>query len=153
MITANGYSKDPSIMAEGIAVTFGHEMIKEQGGLLHFLRFFHQIMEESLQDAEASHWLHKCSNLPTIEVDHVYIIACNRLYGRVFNGGYRLHNPYAGITDEMDDDHQPPSCVTADGREKGIDFNHIILSGPFERCPHKRILKGFQGFRYTTKLF
>ena len=157
MITEKGYSKDPSIMPEGIAVTFGQDMIKEQGGLLNFIKFFQQIMEESAKDAEQSYWLHKCTNLPTVDVDHVYIICCNRLYGRVYCGGYRLANPYRQITDEMDEELEfadsTGTCITADGIKKIIDFNHIVLSGPFERCPLKRTLRGFQGFRYTTKLF
>lgn len=153
MITERGYSKDPSIIPEGIAVTFGKEMISEQGGLLNFIKFFQKIMKESTTDSESSYWLHKCSNLPKVEVDHVYIIVCNRLYGKVYCGGYRITNLYAGITDEMDEEVELPTCKTADGIEKYVDFNHIILSGPFEKCPFKRTLKGFQGFRYTTKLF
>lgn len=40
MITANGYSKDLSIIPEGIVVTFGKVMIAEQGGLLRFIKNF-----------------------------------------------------------------------------------------------------------------
>lgn len=40
MITAQGYSKDPSIMPEGIAITFGKEMLTDHGGLKTFLDGF-----------------------------------------------------------------------------------------------------------------
>jgi hypothetical protein len=140
MITATGYSKDPSILPEGIAVTFGKSMMEEQGGMKVFLQSF----QESMQAWEkGAYWMHKCSNLPTFEnIDHVYIIVAGRLYGRVYNGGFKkpaLCKPIIGYK--------------ANGHPTEITWNHIILCGPFEKAPVKRVLKGFQGFRYTTKLF
>ena len=123
-------------MPEGIAITFGQDMIKENGGLKTFLQFFHQSIE-----TEDCYWMHKCSNLPTKDIDHIYIIVCNRLYGRVYNGGFRRGG-------------EKIECYRANSNEPDeIDWAHINLAGPFERCPFKRTLKGFQGFRYTTKLF
>lgn len=133
MITQHGYSKDPSIQPEGIAVTFGRDMMKEQGGVRKFLRFFNEIMIDP-----DSWWMHKMKNRPTVEVADVYIIVLNRLYGKVKFGWQ---------------EHESTTGGTADGREKDIDWNRITLVGPIERCPFKRELKGFQGFRYTTKLF
>jgi hypothetical protein len=138
MITPTGYSKDPSIMPEGIVVTFGQQMIKEQGGLKTFLKAFQQTMSEH---EIGSYWMHTCSIMPTIEVDHIYIIVANRLYGRVYCGGFH-RKPNPGIIG-----------YGATGKQKLMDKPFVILSGPFEKCPYKRILKGFQGFRYTTKLF
>lgn len=137
MITSIGYSKDPNIIPEGIAVTFGKEMIKEQGGLKHFLKSFLMWMDGY---EEGDYWMHKCSNLPKMEVDHIYLIVANRLWGRVYCGGFKKNEA-------------PRTGYDATGKEKVIDWNYIVLSGPFERCPFKRKLKGFQGFRYTTKLF
>ena len=139
MITVNGYIKDSSMLPEGIAITFGQEMMEEQGGFLHFLKKIHETLAGH---EEGDYWMHKCSNLPRIEVDHIYIIVANRLYGRVYCGGYK-----------KPDKANPKRGFTADGREQEITWNYIVLSGPFERCPFKRTLKGFQGFRYTTKLF
>lgn len=139
MITVHGYSKDPNIVPEGVAITFGREMMIEQGGMKNFLKYFLHWMDGH---EDGDYWMHKCSNLPKMEADHVYIIVANRLYGRVYCGGYHIHDPA-----------QPEHGNTADGRSKVIDWNYIILSGPFARCPFKRTLKGFQGFRYTTKLF
>lgn len=137
MITERGFSKDPSIIPEGIVITFGREMIAEQGGLLCFLRCFLDCVSD---DDEGRYWMHKCTNLPTKDVLHVYIVINNRLYGRV---------PFAGYVrpDEPEIGH------AADGVEKIIDWPYLVLAGPIEKCPFKRELKGFQGFRYSTKLF
>lgn len=139
MITANGYSKDQGIIPEGIAITFGKEMMIEQGGVKNFLTNFNYYM--ACYD-EGDYWMHRCKNLPSKEVDVIYIIVLNRLYAKVYNGGYHKHNP-----------HFPITGLSADGKQKEIDWNYIALSGPMELCPFKRMLKGFQGFRYTTKLF
>lgn len=120
-------------MPEGIAVTFGIEMMDEQGGPLNLLRYFEACMEE-----ENNFWLHKCKNKPQFEVDHVYVICMNRLYCRAYYGGYKK---------------EPTIGYTADGKEKSIDWPRIILAGPIEKPKFKRTLKGFRGFRYTTKLF
>jgi len=133
MITEKGYSKDPSIMPEAIAVTFGREMMNEQGGPKQFLEYFNEIMADP-----DSHWMHKMKNKPTHEFDIVYIIVLNRLYGKCYFGGF---------------ENRSTKGYTADGRVKDIDWSRMILAGPLERCPFKRTIKGFQGFRYTTKLF
>lgn len=138
MITQAGYSKDPSVMPEGIVVTFGAEMIKAQGGLKTFLKAFQETM---VQHEEGSYWMHTCSNLPTFEADHIYIVVANRLYGRAYCGGYH-RNADGDIV-----------ARGATGRQVLMEKPFVILSGPFEKCPHKRVLRGFQGFRYCTKLF
>lgn len=135
MITANGYSKDPMLIPEGIVVTFGREMMMEQGGPKLFLsNFLDQMASDGL------YWMHKCNNLPKGDIDHIYIIVLNRLWGRVYNGGFRRnpHNVFGW---------------TADEKPIEIKWNFIALAGPFERCPIKRELRGFQGFRYCTRLF
>lgn len=138
MITATGYSKDPSLPPEGIVVTFGKKMIEEQGGLKTFLKAFLETMDGHV---DGHYWMHTCSNFPKIEADHIYIVVANRLYGRVFCGGYH-RNHDANVV-----------AYGATGQQKLMDKPFIVLSGPFEKCPYKRILKGFQGFRYATKLW
>lgn len=138
MITQHGYSIDPTIQPEGIAITFGKQMIEEQGGLKNFLKVFQETM--SLHE-EGAYWMHTCSNFPKMEVDHIYIIVANRLYGKVYCGGFHKNH------------NKDVVAYGATGEQKLMDKPFVILSGPFEKCPHKRILKGFQGFRYTTKLF
>lgn len=138
MITEKGYSKDQSIMPEGIVVTFAKQMISEQGGLRTFLKAF----QETMAGHEAgNYWMHTISNFPKTDIDHIYIVVANRLYGRVYCGGFR-RNQDADVIG-----------VGATGRQKLMDKPFVILSGPFEKCPYKRVLKGFQGFRYCTRLF
>ncbi len=133
MITRTGYSKNPSIMAEGIVITFGKEMIEAQGGLKTFLQYFNHCMNNP-----ESWWMHKMKNKPTIEVVDVYIIIFNRLYGRVNFGWFENQKTIGG---------------TATGKDKVIEWPRMCIVGPVERCPFKRELKGFQGFRYCERLW
>ncbi len=139
MITPEGYSKDPGLVAEGIVMTLGREMIEEKcgpgkAGLLKFLRWF----EHCLKDGT---FFMKCKNKPTREFDHVYIIVANRLYCRCYSGGYS-NESFAGYM--TPDDETPTESDWTGG---------IYLAGPIEKPRKKRKIKGFQGFRYCTKLF
>lgn len=134
MITIDGYSKDPNIVPEGIAVTFGKGMILEKGGLLKFMRWFEGWMKD-----DQCYWLHKCKNTPRADIIYVYIIIANRLYGRCTFGGH-YKNATTG--------HLMPG-----GESEIIEWHHVLLAGPIIKCPYKRKLKGFRGFRYSTKLF
>lgn len=137
MITEKGYSKDPTIMPEGIVVTWGKDLIEEKGGLLAFIRFFELNMAD-----ESGLWYQKCKNAPKHDIIYVYIIVCNQLRYRCLYGGHSTEKRKAYNGDGI-------SWSSA----MIITWPHIILAGPFEKCPFKRELKGFQGFRYTTKLF
>lgn len=137
MITANGYSKDPSLLPEGIVITWSADMIRLKGGLLNFIRYFEKVM----QDPD-THWLQKCKNAPTRDINTVYIIVCNRLAYKCFYGGHE-----AGETEINNGDGVSFS------RSEAISWPRIIIAGPFEKCPFKRKLRGFQGFRYCTNLF
>lgn len=123
-------------MPEGIVVTFGKEMMDDHGGPVSFLRFFEQnMLRENVQ------WLHKCKNRPQLEkyINHVYISVAGRLYARCFYGGYET-----GLT----------RILTANNDQmKAIEWPRIILAGPIEKPGRKISLRGFQGFRYCTKLF
>ena len=135
MITATGYSKDPSIKPDGIVVTFGKEMIKEKGGLLRFIRWFEEVMA-----TEESYWMHKCKNRPKYEdLLYVYVIICGRVYYRCHYGGYEK----ADTTGHL----------TPGGPSVEIDWPRIVLAGPLVRAKRKIRRPGFQGFRYCTMLF
>ena len=137
MITIDGYSKDPSIMPEGIAVTWGKDLINQKGGLLSFIRFFEKEMSQ-----EGSLWLQKCKNSPTRDIIYVYIIVCNQVKFRLYYAG---HEGGAAQISNGDGKSWSSSAV--------IRWPRIVCGGPFEKAPNKIIRKGFQGFRYTTKLF
>ena len=138
MITKNKHSKDPSLVPEGIVITFGHQMIRAQGGLRVFLKAFEETMSEH---EEGNYWMHTLSNQPTKEYDIIYIIIANRLYGKVYCGGYRRKHSDVIVG------------YGATGKQQLMDKPFIILSGPLKKCPFKRTLKGFQGFRYCLELF
>lgn len=134
MITASGYTKEPGIQPEGVAVTFSKKMIEEQGGLKNFIQFF----EEYMNGDPEWYWMHKCKNKPQHDVAYVYIIVAGRIYWRCQFGGYDTEHKYGG---------------TADGRDILITWPRIILAQPLIKAPVKLKFPGFQGFRYTTKLF
>jgi hypothetical protein len=133
MITATGFSKDQSIMPEGIVITFGREMMESNGGQMTIMKHFLNVMA-----SEENYWMHKITNRPKIEFTDVYIITLNRLWGRAKFGWYENHATFA---------YRP------DGSDKAVAWPRMVIVGPFEKCPFKRELKGFQGFRYCTKLF
>ncbi len=138
MITADGYSKDPTIMPEGIVITWGKDMLDLKGGLRNFLRYFNEVMQD-----EETMWLQKCKNAPQQDIIYVYIIVDNRLYARGYYGGYQKGETEINV----------PGAAKSFSRREVIDWSRIVVAGPIERCPFKRELKGFQGFRYCTKLF
>lgn len=137
MITSKGYSKDPTIPPDGIALTLPkqwfieREMTPEQ-----FKPYFERLMRN-----ENTLWHFRSTNLPTKDVAFVYF---------VFDGSiqFRLNLVmYERGTEKTFSDspskkvfHFPPS-------------NWVICSGPAIKAPFEFPQKGFQGFRYTTTLF
>lgn len=132
MITATGYSKDPSIVPEGLVITIGQETAKNNGGYKNVLKHFLLTLEN-----DDGYWMHKMLLFPKIEVADVYIITMNRLWGRAKFGWLEKSATFKYTPDD-------PGTVS---------WPRLVIVGPFEKCPFKRELKGFQGFRYCTKLF
>jgi hypothetical protein len=117
-----------------IATNWGADLIKEGGGLLAFIRDF----EESFKDEQCV-WLNKCKNRPKHEgkIIYVYVIVCNQVRYRLQYAGYDT-----GITN-----------VRNGTVVKSVTWPRILMVGPMVKAPHKIYFRGFQGFRYTTKLF
>lgn len=132
MITANGYSKDPGLVPEGIVITFGQEMMTNNGGQKEVMKLFLKTME-----SENDYWMHKMLLWPKIEVADVYIITMNRLWGKVKFGWFEKGAAFK---------YSPADPGV-------ISWPRMVIVGPFIHCPFKREMKGFQGFRYCTKLF
>lgn len=134
MITIDGYSKDTSIMPEGIVVTWGKDLVIEKGGLLSFVRHFETVMKD-----EDTLWLQKCKNQPKHDIAYVYIIVCGQVRYRLFYAGWEpggatvIHESWSS--------------------SKVVSWPRIICAGPFTKAPFKIYKPGFQGFRYCTKLF
>ena len=136
MITINGYSKTDQ-PAEGIAVTWSKDLIEMRGGLLSFIRYFEKVMS-----SEENLWLQKCKNPPKQPIAFVYIIVCNQVR-------YRLN--YVGW--ETGEANITYGNGYSWSRSNVIGWPRLVLSGPFVKAPSKIIRPGFQGFRYTSKLF
>lgn len=121
---------------EGIIVTIGAKMIGAHG-YRHWLKNFLAAMERSESDDDYCYWLRQ-GNQPTYpDLQYVYLCIGGKIRYRAF---------YAGSmgTREMQFDNKPHPIF---GKA------WIMISGPIVRAPYKIERKGFQGFRYTEKLF
>jgi hypothetical protein len=72
----------------------------------------------------------------------VYIIVCGQVRYRLLYAGYAK-----GQTTIYNGDGHSWSS------KQVITWPRVLMAGPFVKAPYKIPLKGFQGFRYTTKLF
>ena len=132
------YSKDPTIQPDGIAITWGKDLIEEKGGLFAFIRFFLKEMQN-----EETIWLQRSKNKPQHEVLYVYVIVCNQIKYRLnyvgYESGATIINNGAGDGSWSSRQH--------------IEWPRILMAGPVITAPYKMEQRGFQGFRYTVKLF
>lgn len=123
MITAKGYSKDPTIQPTGIVITWPDKMLNyQEAGKSGLLRLF----EKSLKQGEFNYWCHKLNKAPKKEIIHVYIIV----------GGFVKYR-----------------CYYIDHLPNAEPWPYIRFTGPIEQPQQPIPLKGFQGFRYCTDLF
>lgn len=108
-------------------------MLTEGGStLLGFMRAF-----EALNDSDQC-WFQKMRNKPKHEVLYCYIVVGGRIL-------YRANvSHWEGGPAEIMKPNQLVSVVT---------WNRLVLTAPIVKAPHKILMKGFQGFRYTDKLF
>lgn len=137
MITEKGYSKDPSIIPEGIVLTLPVAFFKDRGiSPAEFEKMFVEYMQE-----DDAIWNFKLTNLPLQDVAYVYLIFDGFLQYRA-----QLVQYERNVAKEFHDapDRQVRSFPPT---------NWVLFTGPVVKCPYVRELKGFQGFRYCTKLF
>jgi len=131
------YSKDQSIIPEGIALTLPKMFFEDRGWTYaDFEKYFERFMQ-----GEDHIWNFKLTNLPTHDVAWAYIIFDGYIQFRANVVMYERNK----------------SKIFNDGPNKQVrefpSANWIILSGPAIKAPYEFPQKGFQGFRYTTKLF
>ena len=137
MITANGYSKDPSIMPEGIAVTLPVQFFEDRKMTpADFEKYFVRLMAN-----EDMLWNYRLTNLPKLDVIYVYFIFDGFLQYRLNLVMYERNKTKSFSDTPRRLQRTFEKC------------NWVVCSGPAVKCPYDRTLKGFQGFRYTTKLF
>ncbi|HEY4288250.1 MAG TPA: hypothetical protein VGN00_14195 [Puia sp.] len=114
----------------GILLTMGAQIISANGGLRSFVTHF----TNCCRDENSGLWLQKSRACPTQDIAQVYLILCNRIWARVYFGGYSK---------------EPTTVWMLDGTERTFPYPHMILSGPIEMAPRKMPMRGFQGFRYV----
>ncbi len=137
MITAQGYSKDLSIIPEGIILTLPVQFFEDRKwDYKGFIKMFERYMAR-----EDSLWNFRLTNLPLHDVLWVYLVFDKHVQFRTNMVMYERN----------------VSKVFNDGPDRKVrnfpNANWVILSGPVVRPPYEWPQKGFQGFRYTTKLF
>ncbi|MGN6435962.1 MAG: hypothetical protein ACTHMM_05485 [Agriterribacter sp.] len=137
MITAKGYSKDPSIVPEGIAWTLPVKWFDDRGWKMdEFKKHFERYMRR-----DNALWNIKLTNLPTNDFYLVYMI-----FGGFIQYECRLVQIERNVAKTF---HDAP-----DGRPRVFaPCNWIVITEPAIAPPYEIPQKGFQGFRYTTKLF
>lgn len=137
MITPNGYSKDPGIMPEGIALTLPVAFFQDRGmSYAEFEKMFLEYMQE-----EDAIWNFRLTNLPLHDVVYVYL---------VFDGFLQ----YRGNLVQYERNVAKDFYDAPDGKVRSFPpSNWVLFTGPIVKSPYERQMKGFQGFRYTTKLF
>lgn len=118
-----------------IIITQGVEVIQANGGLWSFMHHFTDTLNSE------RYWLHKSVRGPVHEIDHVYLVICNRVYGRCLYGGWEGSN--------VGCDYQYRRTVTMrSGDVRFFPWAHMILAGPLQKAPCRIEMRGFQGFRY-----
>lgn len=137
MITRNGYSKDPGIMPEGIALTLPVAFFQDRG--MSYAQFEKMFLEYMQQDDAI--WNFRLTNLPLHDVLYVYLI---------FDGFLQ----YRGNLVQYERNVAKDFYDAPDGIVRSFPpCNWVLFTGPIVKCPDDRPMRGFQGFRYTTKLF
>lgn len=137
MITQHGYSKDPSIQPEGIALTLPVIFFEDRGMTTQqFKKYFERFMR-----SESSYWNFKLSNLPLHEVPYVFLI-----FDKHFQYRLNLMQYERNVSKSFKD--------AIDGKTREFpNQNWVLFTGPVIKPPYPMPQKGHQGFRYTTKLF
>lgn len=126
-IAYKGNMEEPPI---GIILTMGKVIIDANGGLKNFITHF----TNCCRDENSGLWLQKARAAPAYDISRVYLVLANRLWGRVYYGGHCKDG------DKM--------VWMLNGERRLFPWPHMMLAGPFERCPAKITMRGFQGFRY-----
>ncbi len=104
-------------------------------------KIFGGLFEKFLSRHDDGVWNYRKTTLPTHDVLYVYLIWDGKIQYRTNLVGYERNKSKTFIDST---DGKPRNFVNA---------NWIILSGPAVKAPHDMPMKGFQGFRYSHKLF
>lgn len=115
---------------DGIIITISAGMLKEKGYRNWLRNFLHYMSQD-----DTIYWMRQGSQ-PKREVLYVYLCIGGKIRFRVNYAGSE------GSCEQMFDDG-----TIMYGKA------WLILAGPVVKPPRPIVMKGFQGFRYTEKLF
>jgi hypothetical protein len=137
MITDRGYSKDPTIVPEGIMLTLPTVFFEDRKMTIEQ---FKKVFERHMARGDAW-WNFKLTNLPVHDVAYVYLI-------------FDKHVQYRCNLIQYERNVSKSFKDAPDGKTRHFEnCNWVLFTGPVVKPPHEWPQKGFQGFRYTTKLF
>lgn len=137
MITVKGYSKDPAIRADGIVLTLPVKFFEDRKMTV---KQFKKVFERHMAH-DGAYWNFKLTNLPKQDVAYVYLIFDKQIQYRCNLVCYERK-----VTKSFRD--APDRKV-----RKFRNANWVLFTGPVVKAPHEWPQRGFQGFRYSTKLF
>lgn len=137
MIVKGGYSKDPSIVPDGIMLTLPKIFFEDRGMTTdQFKKYFERFMQQ-----EGSYWNFKLKNLPKHEVIYVYVV-------------FDKHVQYRCMLVQYERNVSKTFKYSTDGKTWVFpNENWVIFTGPVVKPPHEWPQNGFQGFRYVSQLF
>lgn len=121
---------------EGIIVTIANRMYREKG-YRKWLRDFMEAMKRSETDEDWFYWLRQGNQPKRPDLRYVYLCIGGKIRFRCFFAGSH------GAGRKYFSNHDKP----IDGRA------WVLIAGPVMKAPIKIEMHGFQGFRYTEKLF
>lgn len=141
MITEKGYSKDLSILPEGIALTLPVQFFENRDTTPALFK----PMFERYMAREDAIWNFRLTNLPTLEkLSNIYLVYL------IFD----KHIQYQCNFLQIERNVSKVFYDSPDGKVRRFPAsNWVLFTGPAIAPPEPWPQKGFQGFRYTTKLF
>ncbi len=137
MITPREYSKDPSLMPDGIVLTLPEMFFEDRKMTIdQFKKKFERYMHQ-----EDAIWNFRLTNLPKHDIAYVYLVFDKQIQYRCQFVMYE-RNKAKTFSD------------ASDGQMRYFpSSNWVLFTGPIIKPPYEWLQKGFQGFRYCTKLF
>ena len=133
MITKEGYSKNKSLVPEGIAITWTKEIAEKQYGSIENLK--REFIAACNNPVEF--WMQECRIKPKYDIAYVYIIYQNHVI-------YECHYVGWAAKGELIENWEYTGEMPWAG---------ILIAGPVIEAPVTLYRPGFRGYRYTTKLF
>ncbi|MCI0489369.1 MAG: hypothetical protein L0229_22480 [Blastocatellia bacterium] len=109
--------------------TFPFVFFREKS-LREFVREWYELNQDDVV------WICPMHRLPKIEVPYVYIVALNRLRYRVNLVGF-----------------EPGGERIFESGRRWTANHWMLMAGPVVKAPHKMVMSGFQGFRYSGFIF